>query len=368
MDATSMAAIGTNSIRVYHVDPWENHDGCMEAFSNNGIYVWLDLDTFNTSIVQTAPTWNTEQFYSFALVMDVFQKYDNLAGFWIGNEVVNTLSGSPAAVYVKAAVTDMKAYMAAKKYRDIPIGYSAADIAQLRPALQNYLACGDNANESIDFYGLNSYEWCGTATYQSSGYENLQAMSEGYSIPIFFSETGCNVGGARTFDDQAAIFGPDMVNTWSGAIIYEWVQETNDYGLVTYPNGSIYGDQEPIPIQPDYSNLAGQWSTLSPSAVAQTAYTPSFSPPACPSSTAGAWAVNGNPPLPTLGSSIVNAAAANDQQIPTMAPSAGPTPSGVKLATSSSSTLQTFHYLNSHNDTRTNLIRPQAKQVPKQVP
>jgi len=334
LDAESMATIGTNSIRVYHVDPYANHNGCMDVFSKHGIYVWLDLDTFNTTVVQTDPAWTADQFIAFTQVMDVFQKYDNLAGFWIGNEVVNTLAGSPAAPYVKAAVTDMKAYMAGKKYRPIPLGYSAADIAQLRPALQNYLACGDNMNESIDFYGLNSYEWCGDATYQTSGYVNLQAMSEGYNIPIFFSETGCNVGGARTFDDQAAVFGPNMVDTWSGSIIYEWVQESNDYGLVNYgPNGQIYGDQKPVPIQPDFSNLAGQWKTLSPSGVAETAYTPSFSPPACPASTAGAWAVNGNPPLPTLGSKIVSAAVANNQVIPTEAASAGPTPSGFKADT-----------------------------------
>jgi 1,3-beta-glucanosyltransferase GAS1 len=334
-----MASIGTNSVRVYHVDPYENHDGCMEAFSNNGIYVWLDLDTFNTTINQTIPTWSTDQFVAFTVVMDVFQQYDNLAGFWIGNEVINTVAGSPAAPYIKAAVTDMKAYMAAKNYRTIGIGYSAADIAQLRPALQNYLACGGDPSESIDFFGLNSYEWCGDATYESSGYANLQAMAEGYDIPIFFSETGCNVGGPRTFDDQAAIFGSDMVGTWSGAIIYEWVQETNDYGLVTYgTNGQIYDDLPPVPIQPDYSNLAGQWATLTPSAIALSAYSPSFSAPACPASTAGSWEVNGNPPLPTLGASIVSEVAANNKQIPTAAPSAGTTPLPANVASSASST------------------------------
>jgi len=38
-------------------------------------------------------------------------------------------------------------------YRQIPIGYSHADVAGLRPVLQNYLACGDSA-QAIDFFGL----------------------------------------------------------------------------------------------------------------------------------------------------------------------------------------------------------------------
>ena len=256
-DAALMASLGTNSIRVYHVDPYASHDGCMSAFEDQGIYVWLDLDTFTTAIVQTAPTWEQWQFGNFSEVMDAFIEYDNLAGFWIGNEVINKADGSIAAPYIKAATTDMKRYMASKNYRTVPIGYSAADILQLRPQLQNYLACGSDYSQSIDFYGLNAYEWCGEQTYETSGYSNLQEMAEGYNIPIFFSETGCIVPRPRTFGDQAAIFGPDMINTWSGSIIYEWVQESNDYGLVTYPNGQIYSGA-PIPIQPDYDNLVSQ--------------------------------------------------------------------------------------------------------------
>lgn len=146
-----------------------------------------------------------------------------------------TDADSAAAPYLLSAAVDLKAYRDAKGYRQIPIGYSATDTAVLRPMLQDYLVCRPNTTERLDFYALNSYEWCGsTPTFNTSGYVNLQADAENYPIPIFFSEDGCNTVPPRTFDDQAAIFGPDMVNTWSGAIIYEWIQETNAYGLVTY--------------------------------------------------------------------------------------------------------------------------------------
>ncbi|KAH7308356.1 Glucanosyltransferase-domain-containing protein [Rhexocercosporidium sp. MPI-PUGE-AT-0058] len=312
LDAKSMQSIGTNSIRIYHVDPNADHDGCMSAFSEAGIYIWLDLDTFDTQIVQATPTWTKEQFAAFARVMDEFQQYDNLGGFWIGNEVIDNLGGSPSAPYIKAAVADMKSYLSAKGYRSIPIGYSAADIAELRPMLQNYLACGE-PNESIDFYGLNSYEWCGAATYENSGYAGLQAMAVGYNLPIFFSETGCNVGGERTFNDQKAIFGPEMIDTWSGSIIYEWVQETNDYGIVDYPNGEIYSGA-PIPIQPDFNNLATVWKNINPAGVAEASYNPTFSPPPCPGASGG-WTVSGNVPLPRLDSSIIKLVAAGQSDI-----------------------------------------------------
>lgn len=73
--------------------------------------------------------------------MDEFQRYDNLAGLFIGNEVINQgkyhqsgpaamsnklIAGqSGAAPYIKAAVRDMKGYRDAQNYRNIPIGYSA---------------------------------------------------------------------------------------------------------------------------------------------------------------------------------------------------------------------------------------------------
>lgn len=232
--------------------------------------------------------------------MDAFAKYDNLGGFWIGNEVIRTAAGSIAAPYVKAATADLKAYRTSKSYRNFLIGYSAADIAELRPMLQNYLACGDEAT-SIEAFGLNSYEWCGTGLeFKTSGYSNLQAQAENYSIPIFFSETGCNVppDQGRTFEDQAVIFGPEMGSTWSGAIIYEWIQEANHYGLITFPNGGVSG--EPTPVEPDFSNLKNQWKNANPVGVKESEYTPSFSAPACPGPTIG-WNVDGNPPLPTLG-------------------------------------------------------------------
>lgn len=140
----------------------------------------------------------------------------------------------------------------------------------------------------------------------------LQTEAAGYPIPIFFSETGCITSPPRTFTDQAAILGPDMDDTWSGAIVYEWIQEANHYGLVDY-GGVIASGEAPIarsgtptPISPDYSNLKGQWATLTPAGVKLSDYSASAShltTPACPSSTAGTsgWQIQGNPSIPAVG-------------------------------------------------------------------
>ncbi|EME46144.1 glycoside hydrolase family 72 protein [Dothistroma septosporum NZE10] len=313
LDASLMKTLGANTIRVYHVDPTADHDACMSAFSDAGIYLFVDLDTFSTYILPDDPHWNQTQLDAYGKVMDAFHNYDNVAGFFVGNEVLTTGANSIAAPYVKAAARDMKAYRDSKGYRNIPIGYSAADIASLRPNLQNYMACGDNSSDALDFFSLNAYEWCGESTYTTSGYSQLQQNASEYNIPIFFSETGCNTPKPRTFEDQSAILGPEMSGTWSGAIIYEWLEETNDYGLISYgPSvaatatgadvvGGFTVRGTPTPISPDFDNLSKQWATLSPSGTPASAYSPSLTAPACPAYTSGLWNVNRDVALPTLG-------------------------------------------------------------------
>lgn len=50
LDAALMQKLGANSIRVYHVDATQDHSGCMNAFAQVGIYLWVDLDSFKTYI------------------------------------------------------------------------------------------------------------------------------------------------------------------------------------------------------------------------------------------------------------------------------------------------------------------------------
>ncbi|KAF2721262.1 glycoside hydrolase family 72 protein [Polychaeton citri CBS 116435] len=318
LDAALMKDLGANAIRVYHVEPSADHDECMSTFADNGIYAWIDLDTFDTYITGGSPAWTQSMHDSYAEVMDAFHDYDNVAGFFVGNEQLTTGPDSQAAPYLKAAARDMKAYRDKQGYREIPIGYSAADVPALRPNLQNYLACGDDPSEALDFYALNAYEWCGDNTFEGSGYNMLQENASDYNIPIFMSETGCIKPPPRYFQDQAALLGDDMDNTWSGVIVYEWIQETNSYGLISYgppapsdapaTGGIVDGftrSGTPIPISPDFTNLQNQWKTLTPSGINSNDYSPSNSPVACPAYTSGAWVVSPDTPLPTLGQEAV---------------------------------------------------------------
>lgn len=108
-----------------------------------------------------------------------------------------------------------------------------------------------------------------------------------------------------------------MADTWSGSIVYEWIEETNDYGLISYgpsvqgaaPTNTLIQDGftrkgTPTPVVPDFDNLKKQWATLNPTGIALSEYaksTAAITRPECPSSTAGGWAVDPSAPLPTLG-------------------------------------------------------------------
>jgi hypothetical protein len=213
-------------------------------------------------------------------------------------QVVNDVTVLNAAPYVKAAALDLKSYRDSKGYRQSPVGYSGADATALSPYLQNYLACG---SDSIDFFGQNQYSWCDPSSFTASGYNIVYANASGHPVPIFFSETGRNTNPPRLFKDQAAVFGPQMNDEWSGAIIYEWSNEANDYGIVSY-GGSI-ASGTPNPKAPDFTNLQSQWATLNPTGTS--IYDRKVSIPACPTFTSGGWLVHGDVKLSKLLQAVV---------------------------------------------------------------
>lgn len=188
---------------------------------------------------------------------------------------------------------------------------------------------------SVD--GINSYQWCDPSTYMTSGYANLQQEAKNFPVPIFFSETGCNVPGPRLFDDQAAIFGPEMIQDWSGAIIYEWIEEQNHYGLISYgPKADPQATGKnvfdgftragtPTPVSPDFDNLSKQWAKITPTGVSKADYDPKIvSTRACPTSTPNGWLVDGNVAVPTLGQTLGTGTYAS---MTTAASTAAPAPS-----------------------------------------
>lgn len=256
-DLPYLLELKTNVLRVYDVNTSLDHTECMDLFSNNGIYVLLDLSDPANSIDRNDPQWNVGLYERYTSVVDKFSNFTNILGFFAGNEVTNRINNTDASAYVKAAVRDTKAYIKAKNYRQIPVGYSSTDVSSIREDMAEYFACG-NSSDRVDFYGINDYEWCCNSNFLTSGYANRVAEFKNLTfIPLIFSEYGCNTCVPRKFDEVNALFSDQMWDVFSGGVIYMFYQEANDYGVVSVDSSGH------ISTLPGFTNLESRMATVS---------------------------------------------------------------------------------------------------------
>lgn len=266
-DIPYLEAVATNTIRVYALNETEDHSECMQLLNDAGIYVIADLSEPGLSIDRSDPKWTVELYNRYTSIVDEFQGYTNVLGFFAGNEVTNDFTNTDASPFVKAAIRDTKAYIKEKNYRSIPVGYSSNDDEDTRVAMADYFACG-SLDERADFYGINMYEWCGSSTFKLSGYADRTAEFKNMTIPVFFSEYGCNEVTPRKFTEVQALYGSDMTDVWSGGIVYMYFEEANNYGLVSIKNNDVqtladysYYSQEINSVSPTSATFSGQSST-----------------------------------------------------------------------------------------------------------
>jgi beta-galactosidase/beta-glucuronidase len=108
-DIPLLKELGTNIIRTYAINPKADHKACMKMLDDAGIYVVSDLSEPSVSINRDDPKWDIELYERYIGVVDELAQYDNVVGFFAGNEVSNNVSNTQASAFVKAAVRDTKA-------------------------------------------------------------------------------------------------------------------------------------------------------------------------------------------------------------------------------------------------------------------
>lgn len=238
-DIAEFQKLGINTVRVYTVDNTANHDTCMNALADAGIYLALDVNTPLYSLNRAEPevSYNKVYLQSLFATIDAFQKYDNTLLFFSGNEVINDDATTSSAPFIKAVTRDMKSYINSQGYRKIPVGYSAADVESNRYEMAAYMNCGDDSVRS-DFFAFNDYSWCDPSSFTTSGWNLKVEKFSNYSIPIFLSEYGCNTN-KRQFEEVKSLYGSDMVSVYSGGLVYEYSEEGSKYGLVKINGNSV---------------------------------------------------------------------------------------------------------------------------------
>lgn len=238
-DIAQFTKLGLNTIRVYTVDNSADHDECMNALADAGIYLVLDVNTPKYSLNRgdPNPSYNEHYLQSIFATIDIFAKYDNTLAFFSGNEVVNDPETSKVAPYVKAVTRDIRQYIRNRGYREIPVGYSAADVQENRLEMAEYMNCGTDDARS-DFFAFNDYSWCDPSDFTTSGWDQKVKNFTGYGLPIFLSEYGCNTN-KRDFGEVKSLYSTDMTAVYSGGLVYEYSMEPNKYGLVEIESNSV---------------------------------------------------------------------------------------------------------------------------------
>ncbi|KAJ7617375.1 1,3-beta-glucanosyltransferase [Roridomyces roridus] len=264
-DIPNLQALGANAIRAYSVDSTLNHDSCMNALSSAGIYVIIDLTLpLNGSIDTTQPSWSTNLLNQYINTINVFNKYDNVLAYNVGNEVL-TSSATNAAPFLKAAARDIKTYLASIKSSAL-VGYADIDGASsFRDAVSTYLSCdptGSNSDAtSIDIFGLNNYEWCGNDS--TSTYDGINGEFQNYNVVAYFSEFGsenCNPV-TRPWTEVGTLFASPMTNVWSGGLAFSYFSaqsQGHEFGMVT-----LSSDNKTTTTNADWDNLLNQYKQVS---------------------------------------------------------------------------------------------------------
>ncbi|OMJ24953.1 1,3-beta-glucanosyltransferase GAS2 [Smittium culicis] len=250
--------LGINAIRVFEIDPTKNHDVCMKALSDAGIYLLLDLSTPELSIPRNKPYWDTYLLDLYKLKVDAFTIYDNIFGFVAGNNVTINVDTVPASAFVKASIRDIKNYLKFKN-NNIPVGYSGNFDVTTSYYSQRYFGCGSDPLAMADFYGysLNEFD---ADIHAYSDYFFLKARNSKISYtPSFISQYIYSY--SSSYDKFS--FGPNSgtpANPYSGGFLFEYSNEGGDYGLVnvTYGNPSV----NKLPIYEQFKKSLNQFSSL----------------------------------------------------------------------------------------------------------
>ncbi|EJU00968.1 hypothetical protein DACRYDRAFT_22808 [Dacryopinax primogenitus] len=295
-DLPYITSLKANAIRVYSVNSSLNHDSCMNAFSQAGIYIILDLAIPVTgSINRAQPAWTTGLLDVYTATIDAFLQYDNLLAVNVGNEVVNSDATTESAPFIKAAARDIKAYLASKNSGAL-VGYASTDGSDTtddwRDPLANYLACDSEAT-SLDLYGLNNYRWCGSTGSFDTSYASTVAAYSNYPIPAYFSEFGCVQDLPRLWNEVPVLYGSQMIGEWSGGLAFSYFPAVGGYGLV-----NISSDNTSVITGSDWSLLQSEFSNVTFIESPAESAAPATSPVACPGQNSSFLASTSLPPTP----------------------------------------------------------------------
>lgn len=233
--------LGVNAIKVYTFLPHLSHDAAFEALAAANIYVLVGLSTPRICINRLSPhdSYTPDLLKHYLQVVDDVSKYDNVFGVVAADHVVNNAETTPAAEVVRAVIRDVKRHMRQQHgshgQRVLPVGIADEIYAAKTTDSIAYFTAGDK-EEQIDFYSFVKYD----RPMDDYWDEDVQRFV-GKNLPIFVSEYGSNIIRPRHFHETTSLFSSNVATVLSGGFVYDFVEGSNRYGLVT-TGGQKLGD------------------------------------------------------------------------------------------------------------------------------
>lgn len=299
----AIANLGANTVRLYNINPANNHSKFMRAAEALGLYVIIPLTRKDWGYLPAFPSPDCYEMNitgygnvgvnvltSAKLIVKEFSTYSNTLMFTVANELtVNDKNGYSAFPCVKALTRDVHQYQTNCKesMRRVPLIYSDMDMGPPdRVKIGMYLTCElEGPDDAVDAYGLNVYSWCdpsypdetGEDNFQYSPYSAILQDFKQFNKPLLFTEFGCNTGafetpcpytGGRTWPDFKHIVG-ELGEVVSGAVAFEFSMEDNQYGLALTP-GFLKGQKQLYLLDNYYAlqkafttyNVSNKWDGL----------------------------------------------------------------------------------------------------------
>ena len=251
-DIKEFKELGLNAIRLYAVDPDEDHSAFMCALDEAGIYVLVELASGSCPLCAILKTEAPHCYPPYLktrgeAVIKEFSKFTNTLAFSAGNEVNHFVPlGEPPqwnAPCLKKFVRDMRAYISRCDHniRHIPVGLIMADSDRDENTL--YYNCQSDEKdelENAEWYGINTYVYCnGTANLfdEALGFKTLMDSFESYkySIPAILTEYGClsktfptidGYVGQRSFNQAKWLGLHEVQDQFVGGFAFEYSMES----------------------------------------------------------------------------------------------------------------------------------------------
>lgn len=267
-DIIQFQALGVNAVRLYAVDPKEDHSAFMCALDSAGMYALIELASgacpqsrCAISSKEVPDCYPRELKRRGETIIREFSLYTNTLAFSAGNEVNHFVPlGKPPewnAPCLKKFVRDMRAYTKSCHHmRHVPMGLIMADSDRDENTL--YYNCQSNPRDDLDhaeWYGINTYVYCDGAAEKyedAKGFETLQKSfdSYNYSIPVLLTEFGClsktfptsdGYQAQRNFNQAKWLSLPKVQKAFSGGLVFEYsIEASNAHTPFPY---KVFGNQ-----------------------------------------------------------------------------------------------------------------------------